>query len=428
MSRSPDLSYYTELRHPGEAEEIIARFASASRLLLGRLAEDLRREADGQFAEPDPRLAPTAAAVERATQHVDAFESIALASTEDPERDRMVRNVVANVVADAGLAEAAEAHAEAPRAREGKFDQQKGGALAGIIEKYGDKIEKIAELVGLGDVLSLIGLIAKDIGFPGTQAEELSLAEVGRQLEAKLDFVIPELGAIKAGGQTIEGIVREDASRGRRIEREIDRIESKADTLADLLGSTLVGEGWVVDPRSTGRNRVPDRDVKQELHDLEDVIRHIDEKLDGPPPEDGNGQPPQDRPRGERRRPVVLDQRLKKIFVYAENVFAAAERGDRRRIRVRTPAFDLSGWLDLTRLRAGDEAEVQVRVSFAGRRDVLFARTRFDQPRLVAFAEFARGQQHVPGSNVLIVLRQTASADDYATPVELAYQFVVESQ
>ncbi len=32
------------------------------------------------------------------------------------------------------------------------------------------------------------------------------------------------------------------------------------------------------------------------------------------------------------------------------------------------------------------------------------------------------------GSDVRIVLRQTASADDFSSLIELAYQFVVESQ
>lgn len=434
MKRSADLSYYTELRHPGEAEEIIGRFASATRKLLGRLAKDLRAEPEGEFGEPDPRLVPLAAAVERARGHVEVFESAALASSGDPERDRKVRNVLANVIGDAALAEVAEAHAAAPRARESKFDQQKAGGLEGVLGEYAKKVEALAEVLGFDAALKLIVLILQDLGILGKEVEGVAAAEVGNQLEGKLDRVIPELGAIKAGGQTIEGIVREDRERGQRIEDELRRVEGKADTLGDLLGRTLVGEGWIVDPRRTRDrpNRVPDRDVKKELHDLEDVVRHIDDKLDNPPTtENGNGDGNggmRDEPAGEEERPVVLDERLKKIFVYAENVFAAGQRTDRRRIRIRTPAFDLSGWLDLTRLRPGDVVETQVRVSFAGRRDVLFARTRFDRPRLAAFAELAGGQQHIPGSNVLIVLRQTASADDYTTPIELAYQFVVESQ
>jgi hypothetical protein len=42
MDATPDVSYYTELRYRGSAEEIIGRFASATRALLKRLAEDLR--------------------------------------------------------------------------------------------------------------------------------------------------------------------------------------------------------------------------------------------------------------------------------------------------------------------------------------------------------------------------------------------------
>jgi hypothetical protein len=360
------------------------------------------------------------------------FESIALAGSDDPAADRVLRNVVANVVSDAGITEVAEAHASAPRARERKFDQHKGGALDGKYGDIADKLEALADLVGLETVLKLLALLARDIGLFGEEVEGLSLAEVGQQLEAKLDFVIPRVEGLSQGGRTIEAIARDDQERGRQIQQELQRVEGKADNLGDLLGRTLVGESWIVDPlRTIDRpNRVPDRDVKKELHDLEKQIEHIDRKLDDPPPTDnGNGgRDGRDQPAGDQERPVVLDSRLKKIYVYAENVFAAKNRTDRRRIRIRTPAFDLSGWLDLSRLRAGDVVEVQTRVSFAGRRDVLFARTRFDQPRLIAFAEFARGHEWIPGSNVLIVLRQPASADDYATPIELAYQFLVESR
>jgi hypothetical protein len=435
MNGALDLAYYTELRHPGGAEEIIERFAAATRGLLGRLADDLRSEREGEFAgEPDPRLAPLAAAVERAAEHADVFASVALAGSDDPAADRVLRNVVANVVSDAGITEVAEVHASAPRARERKFDQHKGGALDGKYGDIADKLEALADLVGLETVLKLLALLARDIGLFGDEVEALSLAEVGQQLEAKLDFVIPRVEGLSQSGQTIEAIARDDQERGRQIQQELQRVEGKADNLGDLLGRTLVGEKWIVDPlRTVDRpNRVPDRDVKQELHDLEKQIEHIDRKLDDPPPtDDGNGNrngDGHDEPAGEQERPVVLDSRLKKIYVYAENVFAAQSRTDRRRIRVRTRAFDLSGWLDLSRLRAGDVVEVQTRVSFAGRRDVLFARTRFDQPRLLAFAEFARGHEWIPGSNVLIVLRQPASADDYATPIEVAYQFLVESR
>ena len=72
--------------------------------------------------------------------------------------------------------------------------------------------------------------------------------------------------------------------------------------------------------------------------------------------------------------------------------------------------------------------EVQVRVSFANRRDVLFARTRLDQAELVPFSRLAQGLEWIPGSNVLIVIRQPVSADAFGTPVEVAYQLGVESQ
>jgi hypothetical protein len=92
------------------------------------------------------------------------------------------------------------------------------------------------------------------------------------------------------------------------------------------------------------------------------------------------------------------------------------------------PAFDLSGWLDLTNLRSGDIVETEVRVSFADRHDVLFERTRFEKHGLMVFADLAKGQNHLAGSSIDVILRQAESADNFATQIELAYQFIVESQ
>src|SRR5437868_158273 len=130
MEASSDLSYYTEPRYPGKPEEIIGRFASATRGLLARLEQDLRSPNKSAFAgEADQRLVPLAAAVGRASGHVDVFEAMALAGSGDPASDTIVRNVLSNVIGDSGMTEIAEVHTSAPHAKEGKFDQHKGGAL-----------------------------------------------------------------------------------------------------------------------------------------------------------------------------------------------------------------------------------------------------------------------------------------------------------
>jgi hypothetical protein len=113
--------------------------------------------------------------------------------------------------------------------------------------------------------------------------------------------------------------------------------------------------------------------------------------------------------------------------VYREGTFRPTAAHRRRTIRVRTPAFDVSGWLDLTSIRAGDAFDIEVRVSFAGRRGLLYARTRFESPALVPLAEFANGNNNLSGTDIIFVIRQSASADGFATPISVAYQFIVES-
>lgn len=439
-SKNPelDLSFYTELRHSGTAEEIIKRFAGSTRALLKRLGDDLREGGTGEFSGGAQQLrAPLAAAAERAARHVDFFESLVASVPE--AAGPAVRNVIANVVEDANFSEVAQAHVDTPKAKEGKFDQERGAGIVNLLGEIGDKVVDVGGLVpGIGGlVLKIIGVLLKDAGIVGKLIAKPARNEVGEQLEKKLDFIIPGVEALKAGQGDLKDGQRRISDAVRDVDSEVRRIERKADTLGELLGKTLVGEPWIVDPfrTVTGPNKTPAKGVKEELHDIEDLLNLILNLLrpvitDGPvfPPP-----PPRIIVRNVEKptvppTPVLTDGRLKKIFVYAENTFAAQSRSDRRVVRVQTGAFDLSGWLDLSRLRPGDRVETQIRVSFAGRRNLLFARTRFDTPGLKSFADLANGLNYLSGNSIDIVLRQTASADDFATPVEMAYQFVVESQ
>ncbi|MEW6037542.1 MAG: hypothetical protein AB1648_04750 [Pseudomonadota bacterium] len=137
---------------------------------------------------------------------------------------------------------------------------------------------------------------------------------------------------------------------------------------------------------------------------------------------------------------TMLNGTVKKIYVVQEGVFAAGSPADSQVIQVRaqpapptvnlSPAFDLSGWLDLSEMRDGDLVTVAVDVQFAGRPAVRFRQTTFGdrQPLpLKHFRDFADGVQQVVGTSVDISLTQRQSADGFATPVNLAYQFIVES-
>ncbi|HYG79508.1 MAG TPA: hypothetical protein VD861_03930 [Pyrinomonadaceae bacterium] len=432
----PDLSFYTELRYEEPAEEIIKRFTDSLRALLKRLGEDLREGTAGEFAGSAQQLrGPLATAVERTTGHVDLIEALIMGAPERRGAGPMLRNVVANVVADANFSEVAETHVATPRAKEGKFDQERGGGITEILGEIADKLGDAADLIPvIGGLLKFIALLLKDVAMLGKATAEPARNEVDEQLEKKLDFIIPGVEMLKAGQQQISGVVGTTKTNTDETLKEVRRIEQKAETLGLLLGKTLVGEPWDVRPITTTVNKTPDKGVKEELHDLEDLLNAIINRLG--PITDGPPRPPRVPPviirnverRTVERVPVLQDARLKKIFVYAENTFTPQSRADRRTVRVETDAFDLSGWLDLSRLRSGDRFEVQVRVFFAGRNNVLFARTQFDSPGLKSFADFARGENFLSGSRIDIVMRQTASADNFATPIEAAYQFIVESQ
>ena len=62
---TPDLSFYTELRYPGDAEDIIRAYATALRRLVDRQANDLRSGGRGEFGGlSEPLLIPLAEGLE----------------------------------------------------------------------------------------------------------------------------------------------------------------------------------------------------------------------------------------------------------------------------------------------------------------------------------------------------------------------------
>jgi hypothetical protein len=142
-------------------------------------------------------------------------------------------------------------------------------------------------------------------------------------------------------------------------------------------------------------------------------------------------------------KPVSLTQinrkleGMKKIFVAEEGVFAAASPGDARVINISAPsgsfprlAFDLSGWIDLTRMRNGDEVTVKLEVAMPGGGLALFTETRFADAQskgLKHFRDFADGVQGVVGTRVRITIKQASSVDNFLSPVNVPFLFVVES-
>ena len=123
----------------------------------------------------------------------------------------------------------------------------------------------------------------------------------------------------------------------------------------------------------------------------------------------------------------LRNSRLKKIYVYDEGTFVLHSAGEVHKIVIKTPAFDVAGWIDLSSMApGGDELYTEVRVSFANRSNVLLQRTVFDGPQLVSLGGIANGIDYMSGTHIEIWFQQTKSHDNFATKVEYAYQFVVE--
>ena len=137
-------------------------------------------------------------------------------------------------------------------------------------------------------------------------------------------------------------------------------------------------------------------------------------------------------PRGKPDNLIVAqraDPRLKKIYVYSEGTFVLHNAAEVHKIVIKTKAFDVAGWIDLSKMApGGDTLFIEVRVSFANRVNVLFQRTIFQSPQLITLGGIANGNDYMAGTHIEIWFQQTTSHDNYAKPVEYAYQFVVESQ
>ena len=122
------------------------------------------------------------------------------------------------------------------------------------------------------------------------------------------------------------------------------------------------------------------------------------------------------------------DPRLKKIYVYADDVWTSHSTNDRRIIRVQTPAFDLTGWIDFTHARQQDQFQVEIRVNLAHASDVHFNTSGFQGGTLAYMQHLTPGANYISGNFIDVIIRQTYSMDNFATPVPIAYQFIVESQ
>jgi hypothetical protein len=287
------------------------------------------------------------------------------------------------------------------------------------------------------------------------------LEETLDELRQKLDNLATAVGmTLRGTPYRIEpdDLQTPDAVNWRRsgLINQIELLRIKLDNLAEILGESLYGRGFDIEPQAMVTSPVgePAYDpIKPEIRQLEAdaaIIRQqLEEILRRLPPANGGGTPPGGGLPPMIDRPDVpwfpkdgetvnyyeyVFQTLavtKKIYVYKEGSFVATAARAAEEIRVRTDAFDLSGWIDLSELRAGDAATITVEVSVAGGPFRTWSTTTFrgEQARgLKSFADFADGLEQVVGTDIKILIALTSSADTYATAIPIHYQFVVESQ
>jgi len=124
--------------------------------------------------------------------------------------------------------------------------------------------------------------------------------------------------------------------------------------------------------------------------------------------------------------PPRPDKRLKKIFVHSEGTFVLNNASEVKKLVIKTPAFDVGGWIDLSKMApGGDYVEIAIRASFANRTNVLYKNWGFSSPQLVSVGDLAN---YLSGTHIEFWIKQPQSSNNFATKVEYAYQFVVESQ
>jgi hypothetical protein len=120
------------------------------------------------------------------------------------------------------------------------------------------------------------------------------------------------------------------------------------------------------------------------------------------------------------------DRRLKKIYVHSEGTFVLRNAQEIKKLVIKTPAFDVGGWIDLSKMApGGDNVEISVRASFANRSNVQYKNWLFSSPQLVSIGDLGN---YLSGSHIEFWVKQTTSSNNFGTAVEYAYQFVVESQ
>ena len=306
------------------------------------------------------------------------------------------------------------------------------------------------------------------------------IEQLGEELKCKIDTLAEALGKtlyhenIKWDVEPIPGKNPLDLPQKRKsvptpekaikqemhdIEKKIDKLiyelPHKIDTLAEALGQTLVRKQtkWDVEPALPFEMlgsapdksipvkpppEVPKKAIKEELHDIEDMLIKIIDLL--------------------KKLKIFIDidiinkikiiigpilikltviinslKKLKWIFIYDEGIIQFEKTGDKTSIKIRTDAFDLGGWFDFTPLRKNDSVSVSLFVHLPAkgkrRKRRLYKhceiKDRRDYRLMNLFDLF--GVSCLVGNYLEITVELTSQRDPNKILV-IPFQLVVESQ
>ena len=215
--------------------------------------------------------------------------------------------------------------------------------------------------VSLGEIFSAI---AKFIDIVSQILTKIGAGQSSAALNLKIDLILQklELVTVKLDRQeakldSLAVVVSEIREAVRRIEAEVKANNGALRTLGDLLGWTLVGKRWIIDPRQTlTGNNVPARDVKRELHDIEDKIDLIEAKED--------------------RAEAKLDRQEEKLDRQEEKLDRQEEKLDRIGVLTRLAEGSVAN-----QQGAGDHVSAVV-AAVRPQDDRIFLRAAVDAPRL----------------------------------------------
>lgn len=131
----------------------------------------------------------------------------------------------------------------------------------------------------------LISAIAELLDIIAQVMQKIAAKEASAKMTERLDKIQEDLERMEEKNDRIESSVTELHIKVKDLEETViekfNRTWEAFDKIGEVLGKTLVGEPWIFDPTTTTTGwKIPDRDVKQELHDIEDKIDRLEEKLD----------------------------------------------------------------------------------------------------------------------------------------------------